>query len=123
MEGDVGGLIVDEEEGGVEGGGEESGLEAGDAQEIVLCEGDALDGEEFLGVAGRVGGDEVGAEFLDGVGVFDFDDGEVGAGEGVLAGVLGCSGLASGGAGAGGVLRVGAVGGGLFFGWHGCSWA
>lgn len=48
VEGDVGGLIVDEEEGGVEGIGEEPGFEASDAEDVVLRQRDAFDGEEFL---------------------------------------------------------------------------
>lgn len=63
---------------------------------VVLSEGEAFEREGFLGVDGLVDGDEVGAEARDGFAFFDFDDGEVGAGEGVFAGVLGCSGLAEG---------------------------
>jgi hypothetical protein len=118
VEGNEGDFVVHVEHGSVEGGGEEAGFEARHADEVVLGEGDAFDGEEFLGVGGGVGGDGIGAEVVDGVAVFDFDDGEVGAGEGVLAGILRCSGLAGGGAGACGLGGVGAVGGELFFsGW------
>ena len=100
----------------VETGGEEAGLEAGGAQENVLGEGHALEGEEFLGVDGLVDGDEVGSEMGDFVEVFEADDGEGGGGEAVLAGVLGGAGFAFGGARSGGLGGVGAVGGELFFG-------
>jgi hypothetical protein len=40
----------------VEGGGEEAGLQAGDAEDGLL--GDTLDGEEFLGVNRVADGDE-----------------------------------------------------------------
>ena len=39
----------------VEATGQHTGLEAGDAEEGHLAEGDALDGEDFLGVDGAVG--------------------------------------------------------------------
>ena len=70
-------------EGGTEGGGEEAGFEAG------------------------------GAEDGDGLLVFDADDGEVGGGEAMAAGVLGGAGLAGGSAGSSGARGVGAVGGEL----------
>jgi hypothetical protein len=54
MERDEGGLVRGDEKRFVEGGGEEPGLEARDAQEIVLRERDAFDGEELLRVDGRV---------------------------------------------------------------------
>jgi hypothetical protein len=112
-------------EGGVEAGGEEAGLEARGAEEGLLGEGDALDGEEFLGVDGAVDGDEIGLEVGDGLEVFHADDGVVGGGEAVFAGVLGGAGLALGGAGAGGAGGVGAVGGELLFGdgLFGGAWA
>lgn len=118
VEGNDGGFVFEVEEDAVEGGGEEAGFKARYPEYVVLGEGDAFDGEEFLGVRGRVGGDGVGAEAVNGVAVFDFDDGEVGTGEGVLAGVLRCSALAGGGAGAGGFGGVGSVGGELFVGCH-----
>ncbi len=118
VEGDVGDVVIAIDEDFVEGGGAEAGLHAGDAEEAVLGEGDAFEGEEFLGVDGLVGGDEVGAEAVDGVAVFGVDDGEGVGGEGVFAGVLGSSGFAGGGAGAGGGFCVGSVSGELFVGGH-----
>ncbi len=82
----------------------------------MLGEGDALQRGELLGVDRLVDGDEVVAKAVDGVAVLDFDDGEVGAGEAVLASVLGGAGFACGSAGAGGVLGVGSVGRELFGG-------
>ncbi len=108
----------------VEAGGEEAGLEARGAEEGLLGEGDALDGEEFLGVDGLVDGDEVVLEMGDLMEVFEADDGEGGGGEAVFAGILGGAGLASRGARAGGTGGVGAVGGELHLGdgwfgaWH-----
>jgi hypothetical protein len=102
-------------EGFVEATGEETALEVGDAEHGLLGEGDALDGEQFLGVDGPVDGDEIGAEAGDLLEV-EANDGEVRGGEAVLAGVLGGAGLAFGGAGTGGMGRVGAIGGELFFG-------
>ncbi len=116
VEGREGDFIFEVEERAVDGDRKEARFEARQAEDVVLGEGDAFDGEEFLGVGGGVGGDGVGAEAVNGVAVFDFDDGEVGAGEGVLAGVLRGAGLAFGGAGAGGFGGVGSVGGGLFVG-------
>jgi hypothetical protein len=103
-------------EGFVEATGEETALEVGDAEHGLLGQGDALDGEQLLGVDGPVDGDEIGAEVGDLLEVFEADDGEVRGGEAMLAGVLGGAGLAFGGAGAGGMGRVGAVRGELFFG-------
>ena len=118
VEGDEGFFSVGMHEGAVEGEGEKAGFELGQAKDVVLGEGDAFDGEQFLGVGGLVGGDQVVAEAVDGVAVFDLDDVEVGAGEAMLAGVLGGSGLAFGGAGAGGFLSIGAVRAGLFVRGH-----
>jgi hypothetical protein len=61
-----------------------------------LRQGDALQGEEFLGVDGLVAGDEVGAEVDEDVGWFEADDGVVLGGEGMLAGILGGAGFALG---------------------------
>ena len=47
--------------------------------------------------------------------VFEADDGEVRGGEAVLAGVLGGAGFAFGGARAGGMGRISAIGGELLF--------
>jgi hypothetical protein len=98
-------------EGFVERGGEEAGFEAGGAEDGLLGEGDALDGEEFLGVDGAVDGDEVVCESLDLVEFFESDDGKSGGGEAVLSGVLRGAGFALGGARSGGTPGVGAVGG------------
>src|ERR1039458_3433319 len=106
-------------EGSVEATGQHTGLEAGDAEEGHLAEGDALDGEDFLGVDGTVGVEGILAEVVEGLEVFEADDGEGGAGEAVLAGVESGLGFAGGGAGAGGFLRVAAVGGDLLVGSHG----
>src|ERR1017187_8484496 len=106
-------------EGFVEAGGEEAGFEAGGADEGQLAGGDALDGEEFLGIDGAVEVERVLAELVDFVEVFEADDGEGVAGEAVLAGVEGGFHLTGGGTGAGGFLSVDAVGGGLFVGGHG----
>ena len=80
----------------VETGGEHAVFEAGGAEEGLLGDGDALDGEELLGVDGLVAGDQVFAEPADVTDVFDPDDGERGGGESVLAGVLGGAALPSG---------------------------
>jgi hypothetical protein len=112
-------------EGFVEAAGHQSGFESGGAKEGLLGEGHALDGEKLLGIDGLVEGDEVLAEAVNGVEFFKPDDGEVGGGEAVLAGVLGGGGLALGRARSGGAGGVGAVGGEAFrgdvagFGGHG----
>jgi len=81
-----------------------------------LGEGDALKGEEFLGVDGAIEGDEVFAEVGDLIEVFEADDGEAGGGEAVFAGILGRAELALRGAGAGGLRCIGAIGGELIWG-------
>ena len=68
----------------VEGGGEEAGLEPGGAEDGLLGEGHAFEGEELLGVDGLVDGDEVELEAGDFLEVFESDDGEGGSGEAVL---------------------------------------
>jgi hypothetical protein len=55
-------------------------VEALDAEEGLLGEGDALDGEELLGVDGLVDGDGIFAESGDLVEIFEADDGEGGLG-------------------------------------------
>ena len=103
---------------------EEVGLQAGGAEHRLLCEGHALDSEQFLGVDGLVEGGEVGFEMGDLLEVFEPDDGEGGGGEAVRAGIAGGAGLAFGRAGrrvettlrAGALSGVGAIGGALFFG-------
>jgi hypothetical protein len=100
----------------VETGGQEAGFQAGDAEHGVLGEGDALDGEEFLGIGGLVELDEVGAKVGDVIGVLDTEDGVRGGGEAVFAGVLSGTGFAIGGARAGGIGGVGAIGCELFGG-------
>jgi hypothetical protein len=107
----------------VEAIGEEAGFESGCAQQGLLGEGDAFDGEEFLGVDGPIDGDGVGAEVGDGLWAFDADNGEVFGVEGVFAGILRGAGFAGGGFGAGGTGGVSAIGreslGGHGFGvWH-----
>jgi hypothetical protein len=86
-------------EGLIEEGGGQAGVEAFDAEEGLLGEGDALDGEELLGVDGLVDGDEVIAEAGDLVDFLEADDGESGGGESVFTGVLGGAGFAFRGAG------------------------
>jgi hypothetical protein len=78
----------------VEGAGEHAGFEARGAEDHLLRDGDALDGEHLLGVDGAVAGDGVGFEFGDSVEIFEADAGEVGAGEFVLDGVAGGASLA-----------------------------
>jgi hypothetical protein len=95
----------------VEAVGEEAGFEGVHAEHGVLGEGDALDGEAFLGVNGLVGGDGVGDEGGNLGGVLDADDGEGVGIEGGLAGVLGGAGFAFGGLGPGGTAGIGTVGG------------
>jgi hypothetical protein len=75
-------------EGLVEASGEEAGLEARGAEDSLLREGDALDGEELLGIDRLVDGDEVGSEIGDFMEVFEADDGEGGGSEAVFAGIL-----------------------------------
>ena len=72
-------------EGFVQAGGEEAGFQAGAAEEGMLGEGDALGGEQFLGVDRLVDGDQIGLQAGDGVQVFEADDGEVGRGEAMPA--------------------------------------
>jgi hypothetical protein len=86
-----------------------------------LGEGDALQGEEFLGVDGLVDGDEVVAEAGDFLEAFEADDGEGGGGEDVFVGVLGRVGLALRGARSGGFGGVDAIGGEAFGG-DGATW-
>ncbi len=112
-------------DGHIHAGGEEPGFQARRAEEGMLGQGDALDGEQFLGIGGVVIGHEVVFEAGDLVEIFEADDGERGSGEAVLAGVLCAEGFTLDGAGSGGAGRVGAVGRKLFFGrgfaWHGSS--
>jgi len=114
------GRVIGESETLVEAGGQEAGFQAGNAEDGVLGDGDALDGEEFLGIGGVVELDEVGAEVGDVIDVLHKDDGVSGGGKAVFAGVLSGAGFAFGGAGAGGTGGVGAIGcellgGGLVF--------
>jgi hypothetical protein len=81
-EGVVGGV-----EGFVETGGEETGLQAGSAQDGLLRESHALQSEHLLGVDGLVDRDEIGLEAIDFAGIFETDDGERG-GEAVRDGGL-----------------------------------
>ena len=116
--------VVGEEIGGeaiggdgfIHGGGVEAGFEGGAAEERLLGEGDALDGEQLLGVHGPVGGDGVGAEIFEGIELFEADDGELGGGEAVLTGIPGRTRFALRCAGTGGVCGVGAICGQTPFG-------
>ena len=100
----------------IEAGGEEAGFEAGGAEERLLGESDALEGEEFLGVDGLVEGHEVVREMGDLLEVFEADDGEGGGGEAVFSGILRGASLARRGSGAGGFGGIGAIGGELLRG-------
>jgi len=91
--GDGGPVVV---EGEIEAVGEEAGFEAGGAEDRLLREGHALEGEQFLGVDGLVDGGEVRFEMGDFVEVFEADDGEGGGCEAVKAGVAGGASLAFG---------------------------
>ena len=103
-------------EGFVEGGGEQTGFEAGGAQKGLLAEGGALECEQLLRIGRLVDGDEIRFETRDFVEFFEADDGEGGGREAMLAGVLRGARFALGGAGAGGALSVGAVGSALLVG-------
>jgi hypothetical protein len=81
-----------------------------------LGDGDALDGEEFLGIGGLVERDGAISELGDLLDVFEAGDGVSGGGEAVFAGVLGGTGFAIGGARAGRIGGVGAIGCELFGG-------
>ena len=96
-------------EGGIEGGGEEAGFEAGRAEEGLLGEGDALEVVEFLGGDRRADVEEVVIEAGDFVELFEAHDGKGGGGEAVLAGVLRGARQAFGGTRSGGVLGIRAV--------------
>jgi len=109
-------LLAIQAEGVIEAGGEEARLEARGAEEGLLGEGDALDGEELLGIDGLVEGHEVVGEFGEILEVFKADDGKGGGGEAVFAGILGGAGLAFRSAWAGGVSGISTIGGKLFFG-------
>jgi len=89
-------------EGFVQAGGEEAGFEAGGAEQGMLGKGDALEGEQLLGVDGLVDVDQVVLEAGDGFQVFEADDGVIGGGEAMAAGgaegTPGGSGVAFGGA-------------------------
>lgn len=91
--------------------GEQSGFQAGGAQDGLLGQGGSLQGEEFLGVGGLVDVNEIGAEAGDFGGVLNAGDGEGDRGEAVADGVLGRAGFAGGRFGSGGASGVGAVGG------------
>jgi len=97
-----------------------AGVEAFGAQESLLGEGDALDGEGLLGIDGLIGCDGVGAEAVDLLDVLEADDWKGGGVENVLAGIPGGSGLALGGAGSGGAFGIAPVGGDVGGGgsWH-----
>jgi hypothetical protein len=77
----------------IEAVGEHAGVKALGTEEGLLGETDALDGEEFLGVDGPIGGDGVFEKAGDFVDLFEADNGERGGGEAVFAGVLGGAGL------------------------------
>src|ERR1039457_5197092 len=64
-------------------------VEAFDAEEGMLGEGNAFDGEELLGIDGPIDGDEVVAEAGDLVEFFEGDDGGGGGGGSVVTGGLG----------------------------------
>jgi hypothetical protein len=68
----------------IEGGGEEAGFEPLAAQHLLLAEGDAFDGPEFLGVGGPIAGDSVGFEVADFGDFLEAHNGEGGTAENVL---------------------------------------
>jgi hypothetical protein len=72
-------------EGFIEASGVHASFRPGTAVEGLLGEGDALDGPEFLGVDGLIGGDQVVAEVRDGIDFFEADDGKVLGEEGMFA--------------------------------------
>lgn len=94
----------------VEGVGEQAGFEAGHAEQSQLSDGDALDGEQLLGVDRLVVVDEVGFEAREFLDVFEADDGKRGGGEAVLVGIARGARLPLRRARAGGALRVSPVG-------------
>jgi hypothetical protein len=94
----------------IEADGEGAGFEAGGAVHGLLGDGDALDGEEFLGIGGLIEPDGAISEVGDFLDVFEAGDGVSCGGEAVFAGVLGRTGFAIGGARAGGIGGVGAIG-------------
>ena len=100
-------------QGFVQASGEEAGFEAGAAEEGVLGESDALEGEQFLGVDGVVDGDQVVLKASHGVQVFEADDGVIGRGESMAArgpgGTPRGAGLAFGSTRAGGQGGVGTI--------------
>jgi hypothetical protein len=100
----------------IEARGKEAGFQAGGAEQGLLGQGDALDGEELLGVDRLVDGNQVGFQIGDLIEVFQAHDGEGGGGETVFAGVLRGAGFAFGGTGSGGLSGIGAIGRELFFG-------
>jgi len=69
----------------VEAEGEEAHFEAGGAEEGLLGEGDALDGEDLLGVDGLVNSHGVGLEVGDLLEVFEADNAVGGSGEAMFA--------------------------------------
>jgi hypothetical protein len=81
-----------------------------------LAEGDALNGEDLLLVDGLVDGEGARLEFGELALIFEMEDRVGLAAEAVRAGVLRGTSFAVGGTGAGGVLRVGSVGGELLLG-------
>jgi len=70
-------------DGAIESDGEEAGFEAITAQDGLLAERDALDGEQFLGIGGAITGDGVGFEVRDLIEFFEAHDGEGSTAEGV----------------------------------------
>jgi hypothetical protein len=103
-------------EGLVKARGKQAGLEARGAEERLLGQSHALDGEQFLGVDGLISGHKVGLDMGDFLEVFQPDDGERGCPKTMLAGILGRAGLAVGGAGSRRVSGISAIGGELFVG-------
>jgi hypothetical protein len=81
----------------VEAGGIDAAFDTGAEEGRLLGQGDAFDGEEFLGIGGLISGHEVGAEVVDGIEFLDADDREIGAFESVLAFAWGLCGGGFGG--------------------------
>lgn len=106
----------------VERGGEDAGFDAGAAEDVLLGDGHALNGEEFLRIDRAIAGDQVGLQVRDFIELFEAHDSEGRGAEAMFDGIARGARFALGRTWAGGTLRVGAIGGESFFrnrtGWH-----
>jgi len=71
---------------------EKAAFQAGGAEHGLLAYGHALEGEQFLGIDGLVGSDQVGAKACDFVDIFEAHNGEFGGGETMACGRFGKNG-------------------------------